>query len=130
MVEHDLEGRRALLGRQTLQRAVEVQGREPVHRRPADHVRARAAPARHRARLDAVVEDPVEQVVGVCARGGLLDALQDAVMSGLSTSCMVIGTLCLVGALGALVWLPGRVRPVSEPEDVRSEAAEPVAAVA
>ncbi|MET0839165.1 MAG: hypothetical protein ABWY19_10315 [Marmoricola sp.] len=51
-------------------------------------------------------------------------------MSGLSTSCMVIGTLCLVGALGALVWLPGRVRPVSEPEDVRSEAAEPVAAVA
>ena len=88
-----------------------------------------SAPARHRARLDAVVEDPVEQVVGVCARGGLLGALQDAFMSGLSTSCMVIGTLCLVGALGALVWLPGRVRPVSEPEDVRSEAAEPVAAV-
>ena len=60
----------------------------------------------------------------------LLDALQDAFMSGLSTSCMVIGTLCLVGALGALVWLPGRVRPMSEPEDARSEAAEPVAAVA
>src|SRR4051812_906947 len=46
--------------------------------------------------------------------GGLRDALQDAFMSGLSTSCMVIGTLCLVGALGALVWLPGRIRPTTD----------------
>ena len=37
----------------------------------------------------------------------LVPALQDAFMSGLSASCMVIGTLCLLGALGALVFLPG-----------------------
>ena len=37
----------------------------------------------------------------------LLVAMQDAFMSGLSVSCMVIGTLCLVGALGALFFLPG-----------------------
>jgi EmrB/QacA subfamily drug resistance transporter len=57
----------------------------------------------------------------------LVVAMQDAFMSGLSTSCMVIGTLCLLGALGALAWLPGRIRPVAEPVDVRAEA-DPVAA--
>jgi hypothetical protein len=48
----------------------------------------------------------------------LVVALQDAFMAGLSTSSMVIGTLCLVGALGALIWLPGRVRPVPESDRV------------
>ncbi len=61
----------------------------------------------------------------------LVVAMQDAFMSGLSTSCMVIGTLCLLGALGALKFLPGRVRPVAEPTEVREEAdAEAVPAVA
>jgi hypothetical protein len=36
---------------------------------------------------------------------------------------MVIGTLCLVGALGALVWLPGRVRPTTEPTVAETEPA-------
>ena len=40
---------------------------------------------------------------------------------------MVIGTFCLVGAVGSLVWLPGRVRPVIEEPDLGLEA-EPVAA--
>jgi EmrB/QacA subfamily drug resistance transporter len=57
----------------------------------------------------------------------LVVAMQDAFMSGLSTSCMVIGTLCLVGAVGALVFLPGRVRPTPEESAVRLED-EPVAA--
>jgi EmrB/QacA subfamily drug resistance transporter len=48
----------------------------------------------------------------------LVAALQDAFMSGLSTSAMVIGLLCLVGAVGALVWLPGRVRRTPETDEV------------
>jgi hypothetical protein len=40
-------------------------------------------------------------------------ALQAAFMDGFSTSCVVVGVVCLVGAVGALVWLPGReVEPV------------------
>jgi EmrB/QacA subfamily drug resistance transporter len=50
----------------------------------------------------------------------LVTAMQDAFMSGLSTSCMVIGTLCLLGAVGALVFLPGRIRPV--PDSDRADA--------
>ncbi len=57
----------------------------------------------------------------------LVVAMQDAFMSGLSVSCMVIGTLCLVGALGALVFLPGRVRPTPEESELLAEV-EPVAA--
>jgi hypothetical protein len=57
----------------------------------------------------------------------LVLAMQDAFMSGLSVSCMVIGTLCLVGALGALVFLPGRVRPTPEESELLAEVA-PVAA--
>jgi EmrB/QacA subfamily drug resistance transporter len=47
----------------------------------------------------------------------LVVAMQDAFMSGLSTSCMVIGTLCLIGAVGALKFLPGRVRTEPQPEE-------------
>ena len=35
-------------------------------------------------------------------------AMETAFMDGLSTGCLVIGALCLVGALGALAALPGR----------------------
>src|SRR3954454_15836385 len=48
----------------------------------------------------------------------LHQALEAAFMDGFSTSCMVIGTLCLLGALGALAWLPGRIRPTAEVDDV------------
>ncbi len=42
---------------------------------------------------------------------GLTAAVQDAFMAGLHTSCLVIGLLCLAGALAALAALPGRVVP-------------------
>ncbi len=55
-------------------------------------------------------------------------AFQDAFMSGLQTSCTVIGLLCLIGAVGAALLLPGRgvstahhvapVRRAAEPETV------------
>jgi EmrB/QacA subfamily drug resistance transporter len=59
----------------------------------------------------------------------LLEALQDAFMAGLSTSCTVIGSLCLLGAVGAVVLLPGRVRPTPESVD-RATDAEPAALAA
>ncbi|WP_027860896.1 MFS transporter [Marmoricola sp. URHB0036] len=54
----------------------------------------------------------------------LVVAMQDAFMSGLSVSCMVIGTLCLLGAVGALKFLPGRV-----PTEPQSEEPAPTVAV-
>jgi EmrB/QacA subfamily drug resistance transporter len=63
----------------------------------------------------AQAQDSVGAALAIGGRdAGLLTAMQDAFMSGLSTSCMVIGTLCLLGAVGALVFLPGRVRPAPE----------------
>jgi EmrB/QacA subfamily drug resistance transporter len=57
-------------------------------------------------------------------------ALQAAFMDGFSTSCLVVGVVCLVGAVGALIWLPGRevapVLPVDSAAEVAGRA--PVAA--
>jgi len=73
----------------------------------------------------AALSQAQDSVGAALAIGGrdprLVDALQDAFMSGLSISCMVIGTLCLLGALGALAWLPGRIRPVAEVEACPAE---------
>ena len=44
----------------------------------------------------------------------LTGAMQDAFLAGLQTSCIVIGLLCLVGALVAVVALPGRIRRADE----------------
>jgi len=44
----------------------------------------------------------------------LTGAMQDAFLAGLQTSCIVIGLLCLVGALVAVVALPGRIRRAEE----------------
>jgi EmrB/QacA subfamily drug resistance transporter len=49
---------------------------------------------------------------------GLTRAMQDAFMAGLSTSCVVIGVLCLAAALAAMAALPGRLAPVHAPEAV------------
>ena len=41
-------------------------------------------------------------------------ALQEAFMDAFSAACLVVGVICLVGAAGAAIWLPGRevqVRP-------------------
>jgi EmrB/QacA subfamily drug resistance transporter len=56
---------------------------------------------------------------------GLVTAMHDAFMAGLQTSSLVVGLLCLVGAVVALAALPGRIsNPYAEVE----EQAEPVVA--
>ena len=42
----------------------------------------------------------------------LTSAVNDAFLAGLQTSCVVIGVLCLVGAVASFFALPGRIRPV------------------
>jgi EmrB/QacA subfamily drug resistance transporter len=52
-------------------------------------------------------------------------ALQDAFLAAFSASCVVVGLICLAGAVGALVWLPGREvhPPAGEDAVERSEVA-------
>jgi EmrB/QacA subfamily drug resistance transporter len=50
----------------------------------------------------------------------LTAALQDAFLAGLSTSCVVIGVLCLTGAVAAYLTLPGRPAAVDLPTPVPS----------
>jgi EmrB/QacA subfamily drug resistance transporter len=74
----------------------------------------------------AAAQDSVGAAKAIAARGGGLQAaMHDAFMSGLHTSCLLIGVLCLLGAVGAVVALPGRVparteepRPASSPAPV------------
>lgn len=49
---------------------------------------------------------------------GLTSAVQDAFRAGLSTSCVVIGVLCLAAALAATAALPGRSARMGEPDVV------------
>jgi EmrB/QacA subfamily drug resistance transporter len=49
----------------------------------------------------------------------LTAAMQDAFLAGLSTSCVVIGLLCLTGAIAAMVALPGRVVVTNRPTSLR-----------
>ncbi len=54
---------------------------------------------------------------------GVTQALQAAFIDGISTSCLVIGLLCLVGALGALVALPGdQYDPLGAPAEASASA--------
>ena len=62
------------------------------------------------------------QVAGGDPRLG--QALQDAFMSGFSTSCVVVGVVCLVGAVAALFWLPGREVVPTTPGDSAPEVAD------
>jgi hypothetical protein len=52
------------------------------------------------------------------SRPALTSAVNDAFLAGLQTSCVVIGVLCLVGAVASFFALPGRVRPVVTAEPV------------
>ena len=54
----------------------------------------------------------------------LLSAFHDSFMAAMSTACVMVGLLCLVGAVGAALLLPGRIPAQVEIED------EPVAAPA
>ncbi|MBZ5735620.1 DHA2 family efflux MFS transporter permease subunit [Nocardioides sp. TRM66260-LWL] len=65
------------------------------------------------ARLPAEQLRAAQESVGVANALGarmpeVRSALETAFMDGLATGCLVIGSLCLLGALGALVALPGR----------------------
>jgi EmrB/QacA subfamily drug resistance transporter len=64
------------------------------------------------------------QAIGAGSEG-LTAAIQQAFLAGLGTSCVVIGLLCLAGALGALVALPGRLAPAGH--SAGNAAVEPVA---
>jgi hypothetical protein len=58
-------------------------------------------------------QDSVGAAMAITAGSpGLASAMQEAFMAGLHTSCVVIGVLCLVGALGATLALPGRLARV------------------
>jgi hypothetical protein len=56
----------------------------------------------------------------------LVAAFQDSFLAGMSTACVVVGLLCLTGAVAAAFLLPGRI-PV--PVEIEAEPADaPVAA--
>ena len=55
----------------------------------------------------------------------LVSAFHDSFMSAMSTACIVVGLLCLAGAVAAAFLLPGRLPAVS---DAPAEESEPVAA--
>ncbi len=83
----------------------------------ADRLASGAYAALPRPRLEAA-QDSVGAALSLA--GGdpaRLDAMQDAFMAGLSTSCLTIGTICLLGAVAALALLPGRMRPSPLAED-------------
>ncbi|MCX6397184.1 MAG: MFS transporter [Propionibacteriales bacterium] len=51
----------------------------------------------------------------------LTAAMRDAFMSGLHVSCLVIGLLCLFGAVAALIALPGRIVTPEHSEELAAE---------
>ena len=57
-------------------------------------------------------QDSVGVAQAVAAQSpALTGAMQDAFLAGLQVSCIVIGLLCLAGALVSVFALPGRIRP-------------------
>lgn len=60
-------------------------------------------------RLLAAAQDSVGTATAVAARDPrLVDGLQLAFLDAFSTACVVVGSVCLVGAVAAWRWLPGR----------------------
>ena len=55
----------------------------------------------------------------------LVSAFHDSFLAGMTTACMVVGLLCLVGAVGAAFLLPGRIRPEVELAETPSDALVP-----
>ena len=74
----------------------------------ADRLAAGAYAALPPARLEAAQDSVGVALALVGGDPARLAAMQDAFMAGLSTACLTIGTVCLVGAAGALALLPGR----------------------
>lgn len=79
-------------------------------------------------RLDAALLAEARESVGfsdaLASRvPGVTAAMNDAFMQGLSTSCIVVGALCLLGSAGALLALPGdRYQPLAVGEPLEEEA--------
>ena len=73
-------------------------------------------------------QDSVGAAQVVAARDPrLVTAFHDSFLAGMSTACVVVGVLCLAGAVAAAFLLPGRI-PV-QVETAGEPASEPVAAV-
>jgi hypothetical protein len=71
-------------------------------------------------------QDSVGVAQAVAARDPrLLAAFHDSFLAGMSTACIVVGLLCLAGAVAAAFLLPGRI-PV--PVEIEAEPVEAVAA--
>lgn len=77
-------------------------------------------------RLDPGALAAAQDSVGVADALGsripqVTSAMQSAFLDGLSAGCLVIGGLCLVGAVAALLALPGRgyVHPEATTEEAR-----------
>ena len=75
-------------------------------------------------RVDAATSNAAADSVGLAhalalRMPGLEGAVDSAFMHGLAVSCTVVGTLCLVGAVAALVSLPGTGREPAEAEGAR-----------
>jgi hypothetical protein len=51
----------------------------------------------------------------------LVAAFQDSFLAGLSTACVVVGLLCLAGAVAAAFLLPGRLDPHVTPVEAAPE---------
>ena len=63
--------------------------------------------------------------VGAAHSPRLVSAFHDSFMSAMSTACVVVGLVCLAGAVAAAFLLPGRL---PAPAESAVEEAEPVAA--
>ncbi len=73
----------------------------------------------------AQAQDSVGAAQAMATSPQLVAAMHDAFLAGLQVSCILIGLVCLVGAVGALLFLPGRVHlPSLRPEPTPLEAAE------
>jgi hypothetical protein len=75
--------------------------------------------------LLAKAQDSVGAAQAVATRDPRLGpAFHDSFMSAMSTACVVVGLLCLAGAVAAAFLLPGRL---PEPVEAESAEREPVA---
>jgi EmrB/QacA subfamily drug resistance transporter len=71
-------------------------------------------------------QDSVGVAAAVTSRDPrLLTSFQDSFMTAMSTACVVVGLVCLAGAVAAAVLLPGRL---PAPVEASEEDAEPLAA--
>jgi hypothetical protein len=64
--------------------------------------------------LLASAEESVGAGAAIAASADLTPAFEQAFMAGLQVSCVLVGVVCLVGAVASAIALPGRVRTLEE----------------